>query len=107
GRGIILELEQSLEVKNDLISAHLKEEVVSRGIELQKQWMSGVKAAVEKERGARLAQIEQLTEEAAVLDKLALENENILAESARVRTLTAAVRALSSAALGGVEGASS
>ncbi|CAD6956039.1 unnamed protein product, partial [Tilletia laevis] len=101
------ELEQSLEVKNDLISARLKEEVVSRGIELQKQWMSGVKAAVEKERGARLAQIEQLTEEAAVLDKLALENENILAESARVRTLTAAVRALSSAALGGVEGASS
>ncbi|KAE8228145.1 hypothetical protein CF326_g6937 [Tilletia indica] len=100
-------LEQSLEVKNDLISARLKEEVVARGIELQKQWMSGVKAAVEKERGARLAQIEQITEEASVLDKLAFENENILNESARVRTLSAAVSALSNAALGGKGDASS
>ncbi|KAK0531796.1 MICOS complex subunit mic60 [Tilletia horrida] len=93
-------LQQSLDAQNDLIDARLKEEVVARGIELQKKWMAGVKAAVEKERGGRLAQLEQLAEEASVLEKLAKENESIIGEAAKVHTLTAAVRALSSAALG-------
>ncbi|KAL9934882.1 hypothetical protein V8E36_005958 [Tilletia maclaganii] len=93
-------LQKSLDAQNDLIEARLKEEVVARGIELQKKWIAGVKEAVEKERGGRLAQLEQLAEEASALEKLAKENESILTDAARVHTLTAAVRALSSAALG-------
>ncbi|KAK0550317.1 MICOS complex subunit mic60, partial [Tilletia horrida] len=99
-------LQESLDTQNEMIEGRLKEEVVARGIELQKKWVSGVKAAVEKERGGRLAKLEELAQEATVLEKLARENESIIKDAAGVHTLTAAVRALSSAALGGA-GASS
>ncbi|KAF8623600.1 hypothetical protein AX17_007303 [Amanita inopinata Kibby_2008] len=92
-------LDHELKTQTELINERLKEEVIAQGIELQRRWIREIKVRVEQERGGRLAKLDELSANLKRLERIAIDNSNILDENIRIHSLWSAIRALSSAAL--------
>ena len=90
-------LEAELETQKEIINERLREEVIAQGIEMQRRWLRDIKMRVEKERGGRLARLEELSGSVKTLEKVTMENDEYLSESLQVNTLWSAIRATQSA----------
>ncbi|GAA5913957.1 Mic60p [Sporobolomyces salmoneus] len=87
-------LDQELATQQEIINQRLKEEVVAQGIEMQRRWVDEIKTRVEKERGGRLAKLEELEGGVRKLEQVAKQNEEVLGEAVRARKIFTAVKAL-------------
>ena len=56
-------LAKELQVQSEIIDERLRDEVIARGIELQRKWSNEIKAKVEQERAGRLARLDELAKE--------------------------------------------
>jgi mitofilin len=85
-------LNGELEVQKELIEQRLKEEVISKGIELQRDWLAQVKSRVEEERNGRLGKLENLQGEIENLSKTTLGSADWLNENREINKLWTAIR---------------
>lgn len=89
-------LAKELETQSAIIDQRLKEEVIARGIELQRKWSNEIKAKVEQERAGRLARLDELAQELQGIEGMLFENADTLDDSFSLNSLHAALRALRS-----------
>ncbi|WFD34322.1 MICOS complex subunit mic60 [Malassezia cuniculi] len=90
-------LAKELEVQSALINERLREEVVARGIELQRRWTQEIHAKVEQERAGRLARLDELAKELSSLQEVSLANSTELDVNNGILAVSAALRALRTA----------
>lgn len=90
-------LAKELETQSEIIDQRLKEEVIARGIELQRKWTSEIKAQVERERAGRLARLDELAKDLHQVEELSKVNAQTLDDNIGVHALNGAVRVLRSA----------
>ncbi|MBW0485978.1 hypothetical protein O181_025693 [Austropuccinia psidii MF-1] len=93
-------LAKELEIQEALINERLEQEVISKGLELQRRWMRQIKAQVELEREGRWGKLSELEGCMKELGRITLDNEEYLEENLRVNQLWNAIRALEAAAFG-------
>lgn len=87
-------LANELRTQSALIDERLKEEVVARGIELQRKWSQEIRAKVEQERAGRLARLDEMAAELKSVERLSLENAQSLDHNVGLHALSAALRTL-------------
>ena len=87
-------LAQELETQSAMINERLREEVLARGIELQRKWSREIKAKVDEERAGRLARLDELTSELRNMEQVSIANVQELGENVHLLSFNAAVRAL-------------
>ncbi|WFD21201.1 MICOS complex subunit mic60 [Malassezia caprae] len=87
-------LANELRTQSALIDERLKEEVVARGIELQRKWSQEIRAKVEQERAGRLARLDEMASELKNVERLSLENAQSLDHNVGLHALSAALRTL-------------
>ena len=87
-------LASELRTQSALIDERLKEEVVARGIELQRKWSQEIRAKVEQERAGRLARLDEMASELQRVERLSLENAQSLDHNISLHALSAALRTL-------------
>lgn len=90
-------LEQELRAQSALINERLREEVVARGIELQRRWKQEIHAKVEQERAGRLARLDELAHELSSLQEVSLANSAELDATNGIHAVAGALRALRAA----------
>lgn len=90
-------LEQELRAQSALINERLREEVVARGIELQRRWTHEIHAKVEQERAGRLARLDELAHELGALQEVSLANSAELDATNGIHAVAGALRALRAA----------
>ncbi|KAH8919924.1 hypothetical protein BT69DRAFT_1284451 [Atractiella rhizophila] len=97
-------LEAELDVQKQIINERLKEEIVSKGIELQRRWLREIKVKVEQERGGKLSKLKELQVGLKNLENLTLENSQALNQNMVAQKIWTSVRNVLVAALeGGVQ----
>ncbi|PWN53980.1 hypothetical protein IE53DRAFT_372758 [Violaceomyces palustris] len=89
-------LNKELATQSEIINDRLKEEVIAQGIEMQRRWMRDIKAQVEKERGGRLARLDELASDLKELERTTLDNSSALDDNVNVHTLWTAIRSIAS-----------
>lgn len=99
-------LDRELEAQSAIINQRLREEVVARGVELQRKWQQQIHAKVEQERAGRLARLDELAGELRQLEEVSVANSAHLDDAYGMHALTAALRSVRSAIDGEEEGAS-
>ncbi|WFD24973.1 MICOS complex subunit mic60 [Malassezia equina] len=87
-------LANELRTQSALIDERLKEEVVARGIELQRKWSQEIHSKVEQERAGRLARLDEMASELKRVERLSLENAQSLDHNMALHALSASVRTL-------------
>lgn len=90
-------LAKELEVQSALINERLHEEVVARGVELQRRWTKEIHAKVEQERAGRLARLDELAKELHNLQEVSLANSAELDVNNGIHAVAGALRVLRSA----------
>lgn len=88
-------LEKELETQQELINERLKQEVISKGLELQRKWMRQIKSQVEQEREGRLSKLVELESCIKELGRVTLDNEEYLDQNLKVHKLWNGIRAIS------------
>ncbi|KAG0150081.1 hypothetical protein CROQUDRAFT_130856 [Cronartium quercuum f. sp. fusiforme G11] len=88
-------LEKELESQQALIEERLKQEVISKGLEMQRKWMRQIKSQVEQEREGRLSRLVELESCIKELGRATLDHELYLDQNVRVHKLWNGLRALS------------
>lgn len=88
-------LEKELETQQELINERLKQEVISKGLELQRKWTRQIKSQVEQEREGRLSKLVELESCIKELGRATLDNEEYLDQNRRVHKLWNGLRAIS------------
>lgn len=90
-------LAKELQVQSEIIDERLRDEVIARGIELQRKWSNEIKAKVEQERAGRLARLDELAKELQGIEGMLFANADTLDDSFHLNSLHASLRTLRSA----------
>ena len=90
-------LAKELQVQSEIIDERLRDEVIARGIELQRKWSNEIKAKVEQERAGRLARLDELAKELQGIEGMLFANADTLDDSFQLNSLHAALRTLRAA----------
>ncbi|CAI2165093.1 10230_t:CDS:2 [Funneliformis geosporum] len=75
----------------------LKNELVKQSVELQRRWIRDVKFMVEKERGGRLARLDNINHHLKMLERISVDNAEHLDDSLKTHRLWCTLRALQNA----------
>ncbi|CAH7678678.1 mitochondrial inner membrane protein Mitofilin, partial [Phakopsora pachyrhizi] len=91
-------LTRELEVQEELINERLRQEVLARGLEMQRRWVRQIKSQVELEREGRWGKLAELESCIKELGRLTVDNEEYLDENLRLNQLWNAIRSISTSA---------
>ncbi|CAG8462922.1 16711_t:CDS:2 [Funneliformis caledonium] len=75
----------------------LKNELFRQSVEIQRRWIRDVKFMVEKERGGRLARLDNINHHLKILERISVDNAEHLDDSLKTHRLWCALRALQNA----------
>ncbi|KAG5457593.1 MAG: mitochondrial inner membrane protein Mitofilin, partial [Olpidium bornovanus] len=88
------ELKRQLNSQASKFEAKLRDELATQALTLERRWLREVRLQVDRERGGRLARLDQLETRLVALERLTDHNAGVLEESVRGHRLRAAVQAL-------------